>query len=270
MPVQFACTACRQMLSVAARKAGSKVRCPRCQTEILVPGPAVGPNGSPPVAPPTIQVDAPRIVTALEPPSNAPVVRFDKDLVSVPRYLLYAQGALLAVVVLMAFAMGFLSGRGARVDEPPAERGPVTIQGTVIYQAQGREAADSGAAVVALPAAVQVDKRIFVGGLNPREPIPPPGHEAVAAIDRAAGAYARTDDQGRFELQLRPGKYRVLVVSGRAVRALGTEPRPSDLVWLGKVFEPAADLVGPARYLLQDHTLPDDAPLEFHVGQSGQ
>ncbi len=37
MSIRFACTNCRQALGIAARKAGSTVRCPKCQTEQTVP-----------------------------------------------------------------------------------------------------------------------------------------------------------------------------------------------------------------------------------------
>ncbi len=37
MPVRFFCPICQQLLSVASRKVGSKVNCPKCQFSILVP-----------------------------------------------------------------------------------------------------------------------------------------------------------------------------------------------------------------------------------------
>lgn len=38
MPIRFRCTHCRQMLSISRRRAGSSVRCPACDGELIVPG----------------------------------------------------------------------------------------------------------------------------------------------------------------------------------------------------------------------------------------
>jgi DNA-directed RNA polymerase subunit RPC12/RpoP len=38
MPVRFRCTECRALLSIASRKAGATVQCPRCRTAVTVPG----------------------------------------------------------------------------------------------------------------------------------------------------------------------------------------------------------------------------------------
>jgi len=37
MPVRFRCTGCRTLLSIATRKEGASVRCPRCQAVLVVP-----------------------------------------------------------------------------------------------------------------------------------------------------------------------------------------------------------------------------------------
>ncbi len=40
MPITFRCTACDRMLSIARRKAGTQVGCPKCGKQILVPATA--------------------------------------------------------------------------------------------------------------------------------------------------------------------------------------------------------------------------------------
>jgi hypothetical protein len=42
MPIRFRCQHCTQLLGIARRKAGSQVRCPTCQREILVPASSPG------------------------------------------------------------------------------------------------------------------------------------------------------------------------------------------------------------------------------------
>jgi hypothetical protein len=37
MPIRFACTSCRQALQISSRKAGTRIQCPKCQTELTVP-----------------------------------------------------------------------------------------------------------------------------------------------------------------------------------------------------------------------------------------
>lgn len=57
MPIQFRCPACDRMLGIARRKAGTVVKCPRCNAEVRVPalaGMAVetsGPVGAAPAIP---------------------------------------------------------------------------------------------------------------------------------------------------------------------------------------------------------------------------
>jgi hypothetical protein len=37
MPIRFRCTKCDGLLSIARRKAGLSIKCPKCQTEVTVP-----------------------------------------------------------------------------------------------------------------------------------------------------------------------------------------------------------------------------------------
>jgi biopolymer transport protein ExbD len=47
MPIRFRCTHCRQLLSVASRKAGQSVNCPSCQGALVVPTPDEPPPSAP-------------------------------------------------------------------------------------------------------------------------------------------------------------------------------------------------------------------------------
>ncbi len=50
MPIRFRCT-CGQLLGIARRKAGSTVRCPSCQKDVLVPPQEEAPVTAPPPPP---------------------------------------------------------------------------------------------------------------------------------------------------------------------------------------------------------------------------
>jgi hypothetical protein len=39
MPIRFRCNSCNQLLGIAHRKAGSRVRCPTCSGQVVVPDP---------------------------------------------------------------------------------------------------------------------------------------------------------------------------------------------------------------------------------------
>src|SRR5262245_22647675 len=44
MPIRFRCTACGGVLSIAKRKAGSNVLCPKCAVSVVVPGASTVPD----------------------------------------------------------------------------------------------------------------------------------------------------------------------------------------------------------------------------------
>src|SRR5262245_17890357 len=44
MPIRFRCTACGGVLSIARRKAGSSILCPKCAVGVVVPGASTVPD----------------------------------------------------------------------------------------------------------------------------------------------------------------------------------------------------------------------------------
>ncbi|HZV07420.1 MAG TPA: hypothetical protein VE999_20215 [Gemmataceae bacterium] len=59
MPIRFRCSHCNQLMGIARRKAGTMVRCPTCQAEVLVPQPDPDDKPAPPPAQPIADVPAP-------------------------------------------------------------------------------------------------------------------------------------------------------------------------------------------------------------------
>src|SRR5688500_20225716 len=81
---------------------------------------------------------------------NRPSVDYDR--VSVPRVMLYAQGALLGIVALVCFALGLITG-GAFFSTPagpPLAAQPCVVSGAVAYAAGNRTAVAAGAGLMVL------------------------------------------------------------------------------------------------------------------------
>ncbi|MGF1583482.1 MAG: hypothetical protein ACFCD0_29530 [Gemmataceae bacterium] len=56
MPIKFRCAYCRQLMSIARRKAGTIIRCPTCSGQVIVPKPEEEPAAAVPrPVPPTPQ-----------------------------------------------------------------------------------------------------------------------------------------------------------------------------------------------------------------------
>lgn len=51
MPIRFRCQHCQQLMSIATRKAGCEVPCPRCQRTTVVPAPPAAPPDEPAATP---------------------------------------------------------------------------------------------------------------------------------------------------------------------------------------------------------------------------
>ena len=195
----------------------------------------------------------------------------DSGRVSLPRWVLYAQAALMTVVAVGAFSSGLVVGGGRSrrvVETAPAQApapGPVEIGGTVHFRPNGGKhpQADGDAVVIALPAGAVFPERIKVVGLRPQDPAPTENHAPTQILESLDGGFARVDRTGRFRLTLRPGGYLVLAISKHAQRPKGQAIPADDLALLGRFFTSGPDLVGGARYALAEHVLSVDRPLEI-------
>jgi hypothetical protein len=302
MQVRFSCPACQQLLGVNRRKIGSRVTCPRCQSQVLVPDPDAASQAAPSASeifeaalpvqqtarkagaaeqqlpgrplPDIIVYDdiaavlgsAPVVAAAASKPDGEPEI--DRRFVAVSRRVLYLQAGLIVVVSLFAFAAGYFSGRGARSPEVPlAALKPVAIQGRVSYQAEGNPLlGDSQAVVVVFPKGSRLVDKIPVDRLRPDDPPPAENDNTLRAIEASNGIYLRADEQGQFEFRVRPGVYQVLVISKHLRRPPGTEPKSKDLIALGGYFQSAPDLLGSYRYDYSERRLPEEAPLNYTFG----
>jgi phage FluMu protein Com len=77
MPIRFRCEFCKQLLGIARRKAGSTVRCPTCQNEVMVPARDAEFLPEPEEAPGSVPGTVPTPGTAPESPAAGAL--FERD-----------------------------------------------------------------------------------------------------------------------------------------------------------------------------------------------
>lgn len=286
MPVKFACPACKQWLSISRRKIGIEVHCPKCKAPFVVPkrvaakeaaattgtepnGPAVTGSAMAPALPERTAstkvagADESEPVRKFPPPVEPEV---DLDRVSVPRWVLYAQGGLITLVAVLGFASGYSWHRApVPVAEPIVEQPEaVLIPGQVVYRnARGLKNFDTDAVLVMIPRDAVAAQKIEAKGLRPSDPAPAARKPGVQAIELLDGAYARADREGKFSVVLRPGEYWVLAVSRHASRPKGRHLRKEDMATLERYFLKPADLIGTSAYELSVRQIRAEEPLEY-------
>jgi hypothetical protein len=294
MPIRFTCPHCHQKLSVAQRKAGSTADCPRCQRTLTIPQPPPDPIVQRPadhfeaaapaatakpdiVAPPagqspTFLPDAEEFsglelvydTTATDdlPTAPPPVA----DFIVVPRKFVYFLGGLLAVVTLVAFAIGMLLGSTFVAPRPPATQA-CHITGNITYASGPRSRPDVGATIILLPQTRQQPaEKVPIAGLRPSDPAPSADAKGLAIIREMGGGYARTDADGRFQLNLPSrGRYLLLVLSRDKRSRAGGEAKNSDLRKLSPFFDNVSGLIGDRTYRLTTETISGDREIAVSI-----
>ncbi len=188
-----------------------------------------------------------------------------RQLVTIPRYVLYTQGFLLGAVALVFFVFGMVVGSRSRGEGGPASpQRPVAISGTVFYQGQGdSRSPDVGSVVMLLPTTQRPDEKAPVEGLRPEDPMPEEDHPAVAIVRSVGGDYVRADRHGRFRVRATvPGRYYLLVISKHRRRAADRSPRADELARLGRFVLPATQLLGSQQYRWKEVLLRGDQRLD--------
>lgn len=187
------------------------------------------------------------------------------DLVAVPRYVIYIQGGLIAVVALAAFAIGLLAG-GTMLPQNNGPRAPqaAVIRGTVTYSTAGRSLPDEGAVAVVIPeGAERPDEKAPIAGLRPTDSVPATSHRGLAILRDLGGGYARADAAGQFMIELPDrGRYLVLVISREKRSRSAGEISTADILKLGPYLDNAADLLADRRYQLTAETIRGERRIE--------
>jgi phage FluMu protein Com len=284
MAVRFVCEHCDQLLSVGERKIGCEAKCPKCQATIVVPTleRAAAMLESRRMTRPEPQDDpfsefvvydeVTELVYEQEDERLAQMAAdeaLDRQRVAVPRVLLYAQGALLGLLGIVAFLLGFAAGRGTSTPPPQIDLTlPCVVAGELLRRnANDQPVPDDGAVVIIVPSdrTPEWNERVAIDRLRPDEPLPPGDHAGLSALRVLGGAYVRAGADGRFQVTVpRSGRYYVLLLSRHAQRDAGDRPKTSDLAQLGRYFDLATDLLGRSRYAWREVQIRGDSQLPPH------
>ena len=135
-------------------------------------------------------------------------------LLTIPRWLVFAQGGLLLTVALTFFLFGFISGRiGGSVTPVAASPALVELTGTVFYETNAGRVADTGSVVFVLPRDATVQQRLLTRELRP-DSFQPFDNPAIMAIQEIGGHVVRVNVDGEYSVLVPPGKdYQILVIS---------------------------------------------------------
>lgn len=246
------------------------------QANTIVTAPSDTPADFPRLAPPAAISPAPAVAGPAPPaasvPHASPTTKALPGAVTFPRYVLYAQAALITVLALVAFGLGFVFGRAGKVTQsvvmaPPE---PVRVEGSVAYEVRpGKVSIDRGAVIIAIPQDALPAQKLSIRGLRPQDSSKDDlNNLAIKVIESLDGSFLRASELGTFELLAKPGRYHVLVISRNAMRPKNSRPDPGDLDLLHKYFDAPQELLGNYHYVLAVRQLPDENPIdvEFAAG----
>ncbi|MCH2183668.1 MAG: hypothetical protein MK108_16845 [Mariniblastus sp.] len=177
------------------------------------------------------------------------------QVISVPRWIIYFQGALLGVVAATFFVFGMMVGsltRGGSTDET---RWDCQVTGQVLCVGERGERGDAGAVVLLLPRDRRPEKRMDGQSVNPNS-FEPLNNPVIDFIHASGGAVVRTDDQGRFDSFVQaPNTYFLLVISRHQAKPAGRSLTRSEMAALGSYFSSVEDLLGDQDYHWQTRFL---------------
>ncbi|NUQ61361.1 MAG: hypothetical protein HUU20_02665 [Pirellulales bacterium] len=278
MAIRFYCPQCRGFLSIASRKAGTEIQCPKCGFFQTVPSEEAaaaalamgqlsqGPEMATEVPDLAIYDDDPvplespsrpkrAAAASLSPrPASPRTHRASADLVVYPRQTLYAQAVLFPAIAIVAFAAGYLVGRGDASYELFAEGGAgakeeVLVDGRLVYDpGTGRLIGDEGAVVILLPQEKRPDKKLSVTDIRPHDPMPPESHRTIQGIQNLGGIYLRASASGEFSGLLLTGKYYALLISRHAQRPPDGFIDELDKQQMANYFDDPAALIHNYKY----------------------
>ena len=125
---------------------------------------------------------------------------------------------------------------------------PSELSGRITFKsAEGESQPDRGARLIVLPEERGGEVRLPVIGFRPAD-IAADARVAAAAIKALGGAMTTVDDNGRFQLDLPAGSYRVLVLSRFQSRGETPSADPALLKQLAAYFDNPTELLGRVQY----------------------
>lgn len=249
---------------MGVHKAGTSAKCPKCAQQIVVPKPGPdtphisGGASFPPPPPPAgnkppgtieqylVYDDDTEIVYDTE--TSAATVVAAADSVTVPRWVLYAQGGMLAVVAIFSFAMGILAGGGSRGPVEETNR-TYKLYGNVSFLLADRKTGDDGALILALPQNEHPDEKAPGGDFMPADIAAPLQGRGPEIVRLLGGSVTRANKDGNFEMQLpKKGPYFVLIVSSFHKRKGNQNVSIKEAGEMGRFLEGPIDMIGQKSY----------------------
>lgn len=283
MPIRFACTHCGQRLSVGSHKAGKTAACPKCKSSITVPVPEPAPPPAEPETPEIVPEPPPLEIPAALPgfvgDDPQPSFDFDRDIevvyetrsaaaparparrrveedgsndrdrVSLPRYVIFVQGGLLAVVGIVCFLLGIaVGGAVSESGGKSPDKIPIAVSGTVTITSKGSRTPDAGAVVIFFPHGTRPYEKGTLIGVRPDDD----SSQGVKFRDYLrilGGGLTTCDALGKYTVQLPDrGRYYLLAISSNASPPPGKIMPPQEVAQLGQYVHLADDPLEEFRY----------------------
>jgi phage FluMu protein Com len=292
--IRFACQQCDQLLSIGASKVGRTVKCPQCEHVNKVP---TLEEAKQQIAARKQRKAAQREAIQESSQDFSQFTVFDQDnefifeqdeegggyyfdknidhtKLAVSRRIVYAQGVLLGVVAIGMFAFGWFVGSATSTPKasPEEDLTPRVVRGTLHFKdSSGRDQPDAGSVVIMVPEESRPGQndKVDIDGLRPDDPPPDETHPALQRIAVMGGAYARTDANGEYRLQLpKRGKYFLLIISGNTYRSGASDLNKEHLAQMGRYFIRATELLGDNRFRWSEERIGQDVRRDFVFGET--
>ena len=283
--IRFACNECDQLLSIGVSRIGQMITCPKCSSENEVPDAEAA----------ALQItdrkrrkqerrDAGDDFSQFEVFDDEAEFVFetdddvegyyggkvDRNKVAVSRFVLYTQGALLGVVAIGAFLLGWIVGASTSTSQPTVveDNTPRVIRGTLTFNDAAGAQPDAGSVVILVPQDRRptIDEKVPAEGLGPDSQPPDDLLERISAM---GGAYGRTDVDGNFRVQVpRRGRYFMLLISAGGPRQSNSDINKEHLAQMGRYFVPATDLIGDHTFRWTSEEIGRDTTIDYAFGES--
>jgi len=161
---------------------------------------------------------------------------------TIPRWVVYFQAALLGIVATTFFLFGVMVGhQTAGISSDIGETFDCQISGTVQYKKNGKFVPDAGAIVFLLPRDRQPAERAPANLVSPSEfqPLQNPG---IDAVHQLGGAIGRVNEAGDFHFIVDGShkgiEYFVLVVSGNPSQSTAKKMTKQQVAAISTFFLP--------------------------------
>ncbi len=180
--------------------------------------------------------------------------------ISIPRWIVLAQGALLGTIALTFFVFGWMVGSlTAPPDSTTHLVSKVELSGSVFAVNDGQRVADMGAVAIILPTDATTGTRPDMNLLRP-DTYRPIDNEAKSIIEAAGGQVVRVNSDGNFLALMDANRtYQILIISNRATVNSNFDITKQMRAELGSFFLPLEDLLGNQAFHWQEIVLIDQS-----------